>query len=119
VERVPELVDPLRKILVAAAHLIRPEGGDLPQRELLGIVRTTGRDVPTARNTSRRSGTSAIASRAWSCSNSASRDGQGIDTVLAGSSILTSSIRRPSIGRLYGGVSTRGLDEALTPDSSP
>jgi hypothetical protein len=33
VERVPELVDPLGKIVVAAAHLVGPEGDDLPQRE--------------------------------------------------------------------------------------
>jgi hypothetical protein len=30
VERIPQIMDPLRKIVVAAARLVRPEGDDFP-----------------------------------------------------------------------------------------
>ena len=41
-ERVPQGVDAFRQVVVAAAHLVCPEGDDVPQPELLRIRQTDG-----------------------------------------------------------------------------
>ena len=90
-ERVPQGVDPFRKVVVAAARLVRRERDDVPQPELLRIRQTDGLGVvPMASNASR---TSFIESRVARCSSRASRDDQGIETVPRRSAIRTSVCR--------------------------